>query len=269
LKGCRAFTRDEIRQLADLLAQGKYGPRNRCWFLLGCYTGRRISQLLSLTVGDVHASNGRVTDRIWWARCTTKGRQEGQAVALGKGARACLKTYMRHVRAGKELADLRPLPLFASRQQAAPLTQRQVYLELVRQHRADLTGDERKELRAQLKSMRRQGWSVEQRLEHFCRQEHLARFRDRIIAQARTGIVPLSAVRASVILHGAARALGLRGKTGTHSMRKTYAQAVHKAFRGNIIKTQAALGHREVTSTQRYLDFAQDEIDRVVRAIEF
>lgn len=55
-KACRALTKDEII-LTYQAFNGRYAARDRALFILGCYTGFRIGDLLSLRVGNF-AQNG-------------------------------------------------------------------------------------------------------------------------------------------------------------------------------------------------------------------
>lgn len=59
-------------------------------------------------------------------------------------------------------------------------------------------------------------------------------------------------------------AAGITGKTGTHSMRKTFAKRVHEKLGRDLIKTQKALGHAQVNSTVSYLSFNESEIDDAI-----
>jgi site-specific recombinase XerD len=51
---------------------------------------------------------------------------------------------------------------------------------------------------------------------------------------------------------------GIEGHIGVHSYRKTFAVRIWEITNHNILRTQRALGHQEVSSTQVYL---QDAID--------
>ena len=54
------------------------------------------------------------------------------------------------------------------------------------------------------------------------------------------------------ILKTAFTAAGLNGKLATHSLRKSFAQRVYEQS-GDIFLVQALLGHKSVSTTQRYL----------------
>ena len=61
MKGTRPLDNDEIRRVSGCFT-GTYEVRNRGLFMLGVSTGGRISELLSLRVGDVY-QNKKAGDR--------------------------------------------------------------------------------------------------------------------------------------------------------------------------------------------------------------
>ncbi len=88
---------------------------------------------------------------------------------------------------------------------------------------------------------------------------------DTLISQSRKGRnAALSRVQAYRILQSAYERAGGNGNTGTHSMRKTFANNVHERLGRDLLKTQKALGHRNINSTVSYLSFRQEEIDEAI-----
>lgn len=77
---------------------------------------------------------------------------------------------------------------------------------------------------------------------------------------------PVTRVQAWRILNRAFEVAGVCGKTGTHSMRKTFAHRVYDALNGDLVKLQKALGHRNINSTVSYLSFREEEIDKAILA---
>jgi site-specific recombinase XerD len=69
------------------------------------------------------------------------------------------------------------------------------------------------------------------------------------------------------VLNNAYEANGLTGALGTHTMRKSYADRVYEHFGHDLVKTQKALGHKNINSTVSYLSFAEKELDEAVLAI--
>lgn len=97
MKGCRALTSGEVRLISHSF-YGKYENRNRALFLLGCKTGLRISELLSLKIKDVY-QDGRVKTEIEVRRANTKGRKSGRIVYLNNAtARTALENWLRDLR---------------------------------------------------------------------------------------------------------------------------------------------------------------------------
>ena len=64
MKGTRPLDNDEIRQVSACFT-GTFEHRNRSLFLLGVSTGGRISELLSLRIGDVYQKSKAVTDLLF------------------------------------------------------------------------------------------------------------------------------------------------------------------------------------------------------------
>jgi integrase len=81
------------------------------------------------------------------------------------------------------------------------------------------------------------------------------------------GNQPISRIQAWRILRQAFNANRIAGKLGTHSMRKTFANKMHRALDGDLIRTQKALGHRNINSTVQYLSFNEEDIDQALLSI--
>ena len=87
MKGTRPLDNDEIR-LVSACFDGTYGDRNRGLFMLGVSTGGRISELLSLTGGDVYQNRRAVTDLLF-DKSIVKGGEISRAVPVNTdGSRA-------------------------------------------------------------------------------------------------------------------------------------------------------------------------------------
>lgn len=93
MKGCRPLDSNEIEQGLGLLLGSRVKMRNRCLFLLGLYSGFRISELLSLRVGDV-VRNGFVLQRVQVERRNMKGRRSSREVPLNIHARRALAEWL-------------------------------------------------------------------------------------------------------------------------------------------------------------------------------
>jgi integrase len=91
MKGSRALTDDEVERVKAAFT-GTFFLRDRALFILGVKAGFRISELLSLTVGDIF-QNGKFVDKITVARRHMKKKREGRTVALHPEALQALKDW--------------------------------------------------------------------------------------------------------------------------------------------------------------------------------
>jgi integrase len=88
MKGCRALTADEVARVSQAF-RGTYAERDRALFILGIKTGFRISELLSLRVGDVW-QHGRFVDYVAVQRRYMKGKIQGRSVIVHPDTKAAL-----------------------------------------------------------------------------------------------------------------------------------------------------------------------------------
>jgi site-specific recombinase XerD len=193
MKGCRPLTEEEVL-LGQRSFGGVYAARDKALFLLGVKSGFRISELLSLRVGDVE-QHGRLVDRVTVPRRHMKQQREGRTVLLHPEAKTALATW-----------------LLMLRQSPGCTPQTFVFRSRKGQNR------------------------------------------------------PISAVQAWRILHEAVTTNELTGTVGTHAMCKTFANQVYRQLGGDLVKTQRAMGHKNINSTVAYLSFVEDEIDAAILA---
>ena len=85
MKGTRPLDNKEIR-LVSACFTGTYEVRNRGLFLLGVSTGGRISELLSLQIGDVWQNQKPVTDLLY-DKSIVKGGEVSRAVPVNTDGR--------------------------------------------------------------------------------------------------------------------------------------------------------------------------------------
>lgn len=83
---------------------------------------------------------------------------------------------------------------------------------------------------------------------------------------SRKGSAAISRVQAYRLLTAAYRKAGLEGRLGTHAMRKTFAARIYEKTNRDLLKTQSALGHAQVTSTAAYLSFNESEVTAAILA---
>jgi integrase len=188
MKGSRPLSDQEVT-LASQSFSGKDATRNKALFLLGVRTGFRVSELLSLRVGDV-CQYGQVADRVTVRRKHMKKKVEGRTVPLHPEAKAMLVCWLAE-------AKLTNGPLFPSHRNPAKAITR---------------------------------------------------------------------VQAWRIFQEAYAANGLTGQLGTHAMRKTFANRVYEKLGHDLVKTQRALGHKNINSTVSYLSFREEEIEDAILA---
>lgn len=80
-------------------------------------------------------------------------------------------------------------------------------------------------------------------------------------------VFPIGRMQASRIIRNAATKAEIQGKVTTHSMRKTFAKKIYAALKRDLISTQKALGHKNVSSTVSYLSFDQNAIDQAIKGV--
>jgi integrase len=194
MKGCRPLSDEEITVVSRSFG-GTYAARDRALFILGLKSGFRISELLSLRVGDV-LQHGRLVDQVTVRRAHMKQRMEGRTVPLHAEAKHALAAWIDELRDGGR----------------CPAT---TYL-----------------------------------------------FRSR-----QGGNRPITRIQAWQILTEAYRTNELTGKLGTHAMRKTFAAKVYTRLQHDLVKTQRALGHRNINSTISYLSFCEDDVIQAILAL--
>ena len=88
MKGTRPLDNDEIRRVSSCFT-GTFKVRNRGLFMLGVSTGGRISELLSLTIGDVYQNRAAVTDLLF-DRSIVKGGEVSRAVPINRDGRQAI-----------------------------------------------------------------------------------------------------------------------------------------------------------------------------------
>lgn len=86
--GMRAISDEEYERLKGILS-----TRDACILTVGMRTGFRISEILSLNIGDVF-QGGNVVECIQLNRARLKGKKCGRSVPLHPEARECLGQYI-------------------------------------------------------------------------------------------------------------------------------------------------------------------------------
>ncbi|MDE0012470.1 MAG: site-specific integrase [Candidatus Poribacteria bacterium] len=195
MKGTRPLDNDEIRRVSTSFT-GTFAVRNRGLFMLGVSTGGRISELLSLTIGDVYQNGKPVTDLLF-EKSIVKGGEVSRAVPVNRDGRLAIDDLIAWHRQHYPNTDPNR-PLFPSRHNS--------------------------------------------------------------------GTVPMHRQTAHDILKKAFIAAGLNGKLATHSLRKSFAQRVYNKS-GDIYLVQELLGHKNISTTQKYLGVNYADARAAVEAI--
>ena len=134
MKGTRPLDNNEIRFVSACFT-GTFEVRNRGLFMLGVSTGGRISELLSLTIGDVYQNRRAVTDLLY-DRSIVKGGEVSRAVPVNTdGLRAIDDLVRWHREQYRTVKASRPL--FPSRNGKGKqrMTRRAAHYEKIQENR--------------------------------------------------------------------------------------------------------------------------------------
>ena len=112
MKGTRPLDTPEIRKVAESF-NGTFETRNRSLFMLGVSTGGRISELLSLQIGDVYQNRAAVTDLLF-NRNIVKGGEVSRAVPVNRDGRQAINDLIAWHREKYDTLH-KTRPLFPSR----------------------------------------------------------------------------------------------------------------------------------------------------------
>ena len=113
MKGTRPLDNQEIR-LVSACFDGTFETRNRGLFMLGVSTGGRISELLSLTIGDVYQNRKAVTDLLF-DKSVVKGGELSRAVPVNSDGRRAIEDLIAWHRDTYDTIPEGIRPLFPSR----------------------------------------------------------------------------------------------------------------------------------------------------------
>jgi integrase/recombinase XerD len=89
----KTLTPAEIEQVLQYIQPRSYAMRNRVMFLTGLWSGMRVGEISSLSVGDVRNTDGSVRAEIRLTAAQTKGRHP-RTVFLPQKLRDELQTYL-------------------------------------------------------------------------------------------------------------------------------------------------------------------------------
>lgn len=112
MKGTRPLDTDEIRKVSACF-DGTFEIRNRALFMIGVSTGGRISELLSLQIGDVWQNGKAVTDLLY-EKNIVKGGEVSRAVPVNRDGRTAIEGIIAWHRKRYKNTEVNR-PLFPSR----------------------------------------------------------------------------------------------------------------------------------------------------------
>ena len=105
MKGTRPLNNNEIG-LVSACFDGTFEIRNRGLFMFGVSTGGRISELLSLQIGDVYQNTRAVTDLLF-DKSIVKGGEVSRAVPVNsdgqRAIEALIAWYRKHYQKPKSV----------------------------------------------------------------------------------------------------------------------------------------------------------------------
>ena len=108
MKGTRPLDNDEIRRVSGCFT-GRFEIRNRELFMIGVSTGGRISELLSLCIGDVYQNQKPVGDLLY-GKSIVKGGEVSRTVPVNADGRRAIDALVNwHRRHYRSVASKRPL----------------------------------------------------------------------------------------------------------------------------------------------------------------
>ena len=131
MKGTRPLDNDEIRRVSTCFT-GIFATRNSGLFMLGVSTGGRISELLSLRVGDVYQNGSAVSDLLF-EKSVVKDGEVSRAVPVNADGRLAIQTLINwHKAKYRTIAKTRPLFPSRNRNGSVPMN-RQTAHEMLKQ----------------------------------------------------------------------------------------------------------------------------------------
>lgn len=242
---CRPLSEDEIAAVLGAARRSfsaQVTLRNVCLLVMQLRTGFRISELLSLRLGDV-VVGGRVVDHIRVSARFMKGRRHYADVALDEAAleavRRCVPDYdpaRVHIVARRQVdrprAKTREVPLHAEARQVLEAYLRDLARRGWQTRDVPLFLSRQRDAEGRAKAIdRRQAWRIVRQLRDWCR---------------------------------------LQGAVGTHSMRKSFTARL-LSYYGHLYPTdgskplllvQKALGHASLATTVRYTEVDEVAVRR-------
>ena len=103
----KVLTEKEIKKVIKVIESKRHASRNRCMFMMTHMSGARISEVASLRICDVLASDGSIKSEIYLSSQQTKG-SKGRTLYLSDKLRDEISLYLK---TRFKLKDLLPVTM--------------------------------------------------------------------------------------------------------------------------------------------------------------
>ena len=103
----KVLTEKEIKKVIKVIESKRHASRNRCMFMMTHVSGARISEVASLRICDVLASDGGIKSEVYLSALQTKG-SKGRTLYLSDKLREEINLYLK---TRFKLKDLLPVTM--------------------------------------------------------------------------------------------------------------------------------------------------------------
>jgi integrase/recombinase XerD len=103
----KVLTEKEIKKVIKVIESKRHASRNRCMFMMTHMSGARISEVASLRICDVLASDGSIKSEVFLSAVQTKG-SKGRTLYLSEKLRDEISLYLK---TRFKLKDLLPVTM--------------------------------------------------------------------------------------------------------------------------------------------------------------
>jgi integrase/recombinase XerD len=103
----KVLTEKEIKKVIKVIESKRHASRNRCMFMMTHMSGARISEVASLRICDVLASDGGIKSEVYLSALQTKG-SKGRTLYLSDKLREEISLYLK---TRFKLKDLLPVTM--------------------------------------------------------------------------------------------------------------------------------------------------------------
>ena len=103
----KVLTEKEIKKVIKVIESKRHASRNRCMFMMTHMSGARISEVASLRICDVLASDGGIKSEVYLSAVQTKG-SKGRTLYLSDKLREEINLYLK---TRFKLKDLLPVTM--------------------------------------------------------------------------------------------------------------------------------------------------------------